>query len=321
MRRRRPLARGLLFLAGVLTITPLAADSIEILELSPPPPVTLDGIAVGAPITATAGNSVTVVVRYRADGGSARIEAYPRARVAGVEIRLVAPTGPVPACGPIIGPSEGRCATAFALVCTDRAPATFSIEEVGATLGVPVDVVLATDFVAPARYTFRCPGPPRSGDTSCTVIGAAGAPGATPLPFGSELPICRCLRDAGARELRCGILHPDFFALRRIPFPLPAGQPFTERWEFLALTQLDGPVKLTITGAGVADPVRHSFGAAGRPKPGKVERLVVNAMAPKEPVSLPGRVDFAYDMKDPDRELSRAFSVDRTIEVAPLEPR
>jgi hypothetical protein len=148
------------------------------------------------------------------------------------------------------------------------------------------------------------------------VIGVAGAPGETPLPFGNELPICRCLRDQGARELRCGILHPDFLAVRRVPVPLPPG-PFTETWEFLALARLDAPVKVTMTGAGLADPVRHSFGVAGRRPSGKVERFVLEGKTPAGAASVPGAVEFTYDMKDADNDLARAFRVDRTIEVVP----
>jgi hypothetical protein len=328
--RRRPLTRRLFLLllaCGCLsTAGSLPADEIEILELSPSPPASLDGIpepAPGTPITATAGSSVTVVVRYRLDGAAAMVEAFPRdvPGPAGAGFRLVPPTGPVPACGRITGPSEGRCAAAFALVCSDRTPATVTIEQVGATLGASADVVRATDFVTPARYTFRCPDPPGRPRTSCIVIGTADSPGETPLPFGRELPICRCLQDEGARELRCGILHPDFLAVRRVPLPVVAARPFTERWEFLALTPLEGPVVVTITGAGVADPVKLSFGTRGQGRPGKVESHVVKGIAPKEPATVPGTADFAYGMKDAESDLERAFRVDRTIEVTAGPPR
>lgn len=316
-----------LLAAGLLALEePLRADEIEILELSPPPPATLNGIPAppsGTPIAATGSNSLTVVVRYRLEGVSATIDVYPHlpGGAAAAGFLLVSPTGPGPPCGTIRGPSEGRCAAAFALICSDRTPATVSIEQVGASLGTTDGArALATDFEAPARYTFRCAAPPSRRRSSCTVIGAAGAPGETPLPFGDELPICRCLRDDGAREFRCAILHPDFFLLRRAPVPLVAGRSFSEVWEFLALTQLDGPVKVEMTGAGLLDPVLHSFGAAGR-QPGKVERFVVKANVPKGATSSSDRVDFEYDMKDAGSDLERAWSVDRTIEVTVEPPR
>jgi hypothetical protein len=328
MSARRCVALSLsLLAAGFLAFAePLRADEIEILELSPPPPATRNGIPApppGTPIAATGSNSVTVVVRYRLDGAGATINVYPNVASgpAAAGFILVPPTGPEPPCGLIRGPSTGRCAAAFALICSDRTPATVSVEEVGASLGTTDGgTALATDLEAPARYTFRCATPPSSRRSNCMVIGAAGAPGATPLPFGDELPICRCLRDDGAREFRCAILHPDFFLLRRAPIPLVAGRSFSEVWEFRALTPLDGPVKVEMTGAGLLDPVLHSFGAAGR-KPGKVERFVVKGNAPKGEVILPGRASFKYDMKDAASDLERAWSVDRTIEVMVEPPR
>ena len=329
MSARRCVALSLsLLAAGFLTQgEPLRADEIEILELSPAPPATLNGIPApppGAPIVVTADNSVTVVVRYRLDGSGGVIQVFPdiSSGPAGAGWRVASPTGAVPACGTIRGPSAGRCAEAFHLICSERTPSTVSIDRVRASLHTTDGTrLLASDVEDPARYTFRCSGgPPARSRSSCTVIGAAGAPGAVPLPFGDDLPICRCLRDDGAREFRCALLHPDFFLLRRTPIPVIAGRSFSEVWEFQALTQLDGPVRVELTGEGVLAPVLHSFGAAGLP-PGKAERFVIKAEVPKGAKSLRDRASFKYEMKDAGNDLERAWSVDRTVEVTVEQPR
>jgi hypothetical protein len=321
-RRCVALSLSLLATAFLALDEPIQADEIEILELSPRPAATLSGIPAGTPIAPTASNSVTVVVRYRLDNGAARVQVFPDiSGAASAGWNVIAPAGTVPACGTIRGPSAGRCAEAFTLICSDRTPASVTIDRVRASLYEgDSNRVLATDVEDPARYTFTCGGPPPGSSSSCTVIGAAGAPGAVPLPFGRDLPICRCLRDEGAREFRCGLLHPDFFLLRRTPIPLIAGRRFTEVWEFLALSQLDAPVTVEMTGAGLVAPVLHSFGAAGR-QPGKIERFEVKAEVPKGAMSLRDRADFKYERKDAGTELERAWSVDRTLELAADKPR
>ena len=122
------------FLAAVLLaiVAPAAADEIEILELSPSPPATLDGMAASPPgtiVSATAGNTITVVVRYRVDSHPAAIVNVfgNLSTPAGVRSVLVPPMGTTPPCGEIRGPASGRCASAFAVICPDRATATVSI--------------------------------------------------------------------------------------------------------------------------------------------------------------------------------------------------
>lgn len=81
---------------------------------------------------------------------------------------------------------------------------------------------------------------------------AAGAPGAEGggaappiaescfpgLPIRADVPVCRCLRDATLRELRCGVFHPDFYLVRRTPLPIPPGQPFEVNWTLVPRERL-----------------------------------------------------------------------------------
>ena len=74
------------------------------------------------------------------------------------------------------------------------------------------------------------------------------------LPITDDVPICRCFQDEAAFEFRCGGFHSDFLVLRSIPQKLYAGQKYTEKWEFIPLTELDGPVRMTIQGGGLYKP-------------------------------------------------------------------
>lgn len=65
-----------------------------------------------------------------------------------------------------------------------------------------------------------------------------------PLPFPDFTPVCRCLQDRSLREQRCGFFHPALFLFRRIPQPLPVGQPFTVKWTLVALAPLKGVVEV-----------------------------------------------------------------------------
>jgi len=148
------------------------------------------------------------------------------------------------------------------------------------------------------------------------------------LPISEFVPACRCFQDAGAREMRCGILHPDFFVIRHIPFPLTPGQPYEETWQFAPLTKLDGPVRITLEGAGFSKPVDMTFPSRGQFKGrdlitatkkwnarrGAGETVTVKAMAPKVPMSVPGVAIFDYEMKDADNEFQKRFGLDITIE-------
>lgn len=73
----------------------------------------------------------------------------------------------------------------------------------------------------------------------CTIHGFGGLP----VPVSS--PVCKCLRDPGLREFRCGLFHPSMFLFRRIPEPIRAGEPFPVKWTLVALAPLKGAVELT----------------------------------------------------------------------------
>jgi hypothetical protein len=64
------------------------------------------------------------------------------------------------------------------------------------------------------------------------------------LPVAEDVPVCRCLRDRVLRELRCGVLHPDFVLVRRIPLPPPPNRPFAVRWSFAPIGGFAGTVTL-----------------------------------------------------------------------------
>lgn len=86
----------------------------------------------------------------------------------------------------------------------------------------------------------RAPGGDGGGGGGGGMIGGGLCLGG--LPITSDAPICRCLRDRVLRELRCALLHPDFFLIRRTPLPGPVGQPFPVRWSFTPLGGFSGSV-------------------------------------------------------------------------------
>jgi len=79
------------------------------------------------------------------------------------------------------------------------------------------------------------------------------------VPITDDVPVCRCLRDRGARELRCGLLHPDFLLVRRTPLPTPPGKPFPVRWSFAPLGKPSGTV---VVEDGLAPGYRRPQGPA-----------------------------------------------------------
>lgn len=131
------------------------------------------------------------------------------------------------------------------------------------------------------------------------------------LPISNLVPACRCFEDASAREMRCGILHPDFFIVREFPMPLVPGKEFKERWRFTPLTELDGPVRVTISGGALQQSVKHEFGLkAGKKKP---ETFTFKGMAPIEASLIQGSALIEYDMQGAKSEYQRSFGVDTSI--------
>ena len=148
----------------------------------------------------------------------------------------------------------------------------------------------------------------------CVAVGVTDpATGAwLELPISADLPACRCFEDEGLREFRCGAFHRDFFAIRRIPWPLKPGQPYTEVWDFTPLANLDGPVTMRLEGAGHAKPVIHYFGF--KAQPGTFERKSFQNVAPLDPKAAIGGAFFDYPMKDATSEYEKRFGVDLTVE-------
>lgn len=131
------------------------------------------------------------------------------------------------------------------------------------------------------------------------------------LPISRDTPICRCFEDPTLREMRCGVLHPDFFIHEIRPWPLTPGKPYDVKFEFTPLSQLDGPVKMHLEGGGISKPRSVVFGY--KSKPGLSETAVVRHVAPEKPGGLQGAAFFSYDMKSaPIPDLTK-FGLDRSL--------
>ncbi len=136
-------------------------------------------------------------------------------------------------------------------------------------------------------------------------------PGEGDIPADPYSGACRCFQDPGGRETRCGALHPDFFVERILPFPLPLDKVYREEWRFTPFTELDGPVRMTLQGAGFTKPVYRDFGFNS--EPGVSETVTFKVRAPKDPQSLEGVGTFEYEMEDVDDESLRFFGFDTSI--------
>lgn len=131
------------------------------------------------------------------------------------------------------------------------------------------------------------PRPVARADRNCLIPGAPG--GGLPIP--ESLPVCKCLRDGGLREFRCAFLHPDFFAIRRIPWPVDLGHPYTETWEVLPLTKLVAPLGVRLEGGNLPQPVDLSFKGLSRKS---VQSRSVTLTAPDKALDVAGRAILTY---------------------------
>ncbi len=152
---------------------------------------------------------------------------------------------------------------------------------------------------------------PTMSDGGCFV------PGFGPVPADPYSGACRCFQDPGGRETRCGGLHPDFLIERTIPFPLTPGKVFREVWRITPLTDLDGPVRMTLEGAGLAKPVYREFGEGG--EPGVAETFTVKRLAPGYADDVEGLATFEYEMLDPADESFTFFGFDTSITKSDFE--
>jgi hypothetical protein len=143
------------------------------------------------------------------------------------------------------------------------------------------------------------------------------------LPISRDTPVCHCFESGAAREWHCGILHPDFIAIRRVPLPLRPGRPYEEIWTLVPLGELDENVRVTIRSDGFEKPVDLELPAAGklpadhtRPNlgAGPGQTFTLNAMAPDKPASIPGVAVFEYDMKDAKDDSLKSFGLDISLE-------
>jgi len=161
--------------------------------------------------------------------------------------------------------------------------------------------------------------PPTRGSGRCVIPGKIDPSTGLPLelPISRLVPACRCFEDAGAREFRCGILHPDFLIIRRLPFPLPLGKPYGEVWRLLPLTRLDAPVTVTVRGAGFEKPQTFSFAANRKFSAIRQsmfgQTVVLKAVAPENPAAVQGMAVIEYPMDDAEHEFQKQFGLDISI--------
>ncbi len=157
--------------------------------------------------------------------------------------------------------------------------------------GGPTDLAFATlveNGAAPAA----------GGDRNCLIPG--GPVGGLPIP--ESLPVCRCLRDKGLREFRCAFFHPDFCAIRRTPWPIDLGGPYTESWEILPLTKLPSQIGVRLEGGNIPQPIDLAFRGLSRKS---VQARAVTLKAPEKPLALNGAATLTYG-----REV---WTIDRTV--------
>jgi hypothetical protein len=130
-------------------------------------------------------------------------------------------------------------------------------------------------------------GPVAASGRNC-LIPSAPAGG---LPIPESLPVCRCLRDGGLREFRCALLHPDFLAIRRTPWPIDLGRPYTETWEILPLTKLSAPIGVKLEGGNIPKPIDLAFKGLSRKS---VQARAVTLTAPLQADDLKATAALTY---------------------------
>ncbi len=147
-------------------------------------------------------------------------------------------------------------------------------------------------------------------DPSLAEEGMCVAADGTPLPISGAVPVCRCFEDAGAMESRCGIFHPDFFIIRRIPLPIAPNRRFKQIWEFTPLTDLESPVQIEISGGGLNHPRKFKFARHGG---GFTEIKVLRGKAPGLGETLEGHATLYYNREDAQSVHFTSFGVDTSI--------
>ena len=152
---------------------------------------------------------------------------------------------------------------------------------------------------------------PGSGGSSRGPCIAQTSGGAVPTPIDYFTPACRCFEDLIINEFRCGIIHPDFVIVRRIPFPLTPGRSYTETWQFTPITGLDGAVRMRISGGGLAQEQKFQWSAKGASRRTQIRRIP--AIAPKEAIDVKGLAVVEYDMQDAQSEMQKTFGIDTSL--------
>lgn len=144
-------------------------------------------------------------------------------------------------------------------------------------------------------------GPVAASGRNCLIPG--GPAGGIPIP--ETLPVCRCLRDAGLREFRCAFLHPDFLAIRRTPWPIDLGRPYTETWEILPLTKLAAPIGVRLEGGNISQPINLLFKGVSRKS---LQARAVTLTGPDKAADLKGSALLTVGKE--------TWTIDRTVAAA-----
>ncbi|MDH3660658.1 MAG: hypothetical protein OEU92_11655 [Alphaproteobacteria bacterium] len=155
--------------------------------------------------------------------------------------------------------------------------------------------------------------PPPVVSSNCDILGGSA------LGIPRWLPVCRCLEDPGLREFRCALAHPDFFLVRRIPWPIPVEQEFDISWTMTPLTNMRGDITikedLPSSFSLLAGDGRLVFTpelTVGQPK-----TSTLRARAGSLPGRFRARAEITSDDKLYATELSRGMSTALGVEKSP----
>jgi hypothetical protein len=103
-------------------------------------------------------------------------------------------------------------------------------------------------------------------------------------------------------------MHPDFFLIRRIPFPVPIGKAYTERWEFAPSAPVSYPVRIELKSAAFPKGEVLEFKST---KVGAFQSRAVKMPAIKDLKQLQGGAIVTYGQE--------TFGIDTSIDERLIE--
>lgn len=143
------------------------------------------------------------------------------------------------------------------------------------------------------------------------------APGTDNVRSGYYAGSCRCFADMGQGKMRCNGSHPHFSIVREIPWPLTPGERYREVWKFTRYRKLDGTVRMRLEGADFDQTITRTFG--NRARPGMIEAVAYEKVAPDVIGEYPGIARFDYNMRNADDDSFRFFGFDISIKEENFE--